>query len=133
MKKQLITIFSALLIATGAGLSAVHADDAPDVRTKFDVNHMSQYSDDQLSTPATLTNFYVKAVHKDKMDQYHYLLVPSKGSNQYFLLVSDSKIKKAKVGHKVTIDGTLNGKGVVNMGYKSSPYQHKPAVLFMND
>ena len=43
------------------------------------------------------------------------------------------KIKGAKVGHTISVDGYLNGKGNVNMGDKASPYQGKKCVLFMTD
>lgn len=135
MKKIVMMMFSALvaLCIFSTAAFAQSDDEAPDIRTQFDVNNMSKYSDSDLSKPVTLTNFYVKEIHKDKIGEYHYLLTPKKNSTQYFLLVSEDKVKKARTGHKVTIDGTLNGKGNVNMGYKTSPYQHKPAILFLDD
>ena len=130
LKKAILLILSACFITFGIGTSSVSADKSPDIRTQFDVNNMQQYSNADLTTQITLTHFYVKDVHKDKLGDYHYLLVPTQGSTQYFLMVSDSKVKKAKVGHTVSLSGILNGKGVVNMGYKTSPYQHKRCVLF---
>lgn len=112
--------------------TVVVADEYPDIRAKFDVSDMSQYSDEDLSVPVKLTKFYVQETHKDRIGSYHYLLTPSHDSDQYFLLVSNDRIKKLKTGKKVSLNVTLNGSGVVNMGYKSSPYQHEPAALVMN-
>lgn len=107
--------------------------DSQDIRSKFDVNNMDKYSSSDLSVDANLSNFYVKAVNHDKLGSYHYLLTPSSSSNSYFLIVQDKKIKGAKVGHTISVDGYLNGKGNVNMGDKASPYQGKKCVLFMTD
>lgn len=112
--------------------TVVMADEYPDIRAKFDVTDMSQYSDEDLSVPVKLTKFYVQETHKDRIGSYHYLLTPSQDSDQYFLLVSNDRIKKLKTGKKVSLNVTLNGSGVVNMGYKSSPYQQEPATLVMN-
>lgn len=69
--------------------TVVLADEYPDIRAKFDVSDMSQYSDEDLSFPVKLTKFYVQETHKDRIGSYHYLLPPSQDSDQYFLLVSN--------------------------------------------
>ena len=106
---------------------------SPDIRTQFDVNHMSKYSNEDLAKDVTLKDFYVKDVNKSKLGDYHYLLTPSSTSKSYFMLVQDKKIKNAKPGSIITIDGYLNGKGNVNMGDKSSPYQGKDCILVMTE
>lgn len=89
------------------------SSDYPDITSKFDINNMSQYSDDDLFVGVTLKNFYVKSVGADSMGQYHLLLTPDQSSDQYFLVVTKSKNRIA-IGDKVTVECGLNGKGTVN-------------------
>lgn len=56
--------------------AVVMADEYPDIRAKFDVSDMSQYSDEDPSVPVRLTIFYIQETHKDRIGSYHYLFDP---------------------------------------------------------
>lgn len=81
----------------------------PDITTKFDVNKMSNYSEDDLFGNVTLKRFYVLGVSYDHVKQYRLVLVPKPTSNQYFYMTAD-KHKKVHVGQRITVKGQLNGR-----------------------
>lgn len=108
----------------------------PDISTLFDVKNMNQYTSAELTGKAvSLHNFHIVDSGKDKLGEYHYLLSP-KDSNALFLVVTDEKLHPDENNH-VTLDGTLNGLGVVNTPQIksgiSSIYKDKDVVLFLND
>lgn len=108
----------------------------PDISTLFDVKNMDQYTSAELTGKAvSLHNFHIVDSGKDKLGEYHYLLSP-KDSNALFLVVTDEKLHPDENNH-VTLDGTLNGLGVVNTPQIksgiSSIYKDKDVVLFLND
>lgn len=108
----------------------------PDISTLFDVKNMNQYTSAELTGKAvSLHNFHIVDSGKDKLGEYHYLLSP-KDSNTLFLVVTDEKLHPDENNH-VTLDGTLNGLGVVNTPQIksgiSSIYKDKDVVLFLND
>jgi hypothetical protein len=84
----------------------------------------------------TLKDFYVKESTIDNYGQYHLLLAPIKTSDQYFLVVTKSKAA-IKKGHKITVQGFLNGKTKIddtqlNAGINSK-YSNKKVVSILAD
>lgn len=152
-KKILITGM-AILASTTASLETISAinvyasndtrtvkklspnSDYPNIKSKFDVTNMTQYSDDDLFGAVTLNKFYVKSVGADPMKQYHVLLTPTKHSSQYFLLVTKSK-KKIRLHDKLTAQVALNGSSKINDAQINSgiseSYSGKHVILTMPD
>lgn len=110
--------------------------DYPNIKSKFDITNMSQYSDDDLFGAVTLNKFYVKDVGADSMKQYHVLLTPTKHSSQYFLLVTKFK-KKIRLHNKLTAQVALNGSSKINDAQINSgiseSYLDKHVILTMPD
>jgi len=112
-------------------------NDYPDIKTKFDITNMKQYSDTDLASPTanhvTLQHFYVKYVSYDQDNSTNLLLTPNKKSNQYFFSHIDSKVK-TRIGKKVTIQGNLLGnsrtsQGSNGYGHITKRYVDKPDTL----
>lgn len=108
------------------------SDDYPDINSKFDVNNMNQYSDDDLFTGVLMKNFYIKDIGGDKMKQYHILLTPNKKSKSYFLAVTKSK-KRLIINKKITVTAILQSHTKINSNQInsgiSSKYYNKKAIL----
>jgi len=108
----------------------------PNIKSKYDISNMSQYSSDDLFDSVTLNKFYVKNWGYNKyMGDRHLLLTPTKNSNQYFLVVT--KTKKVFKGDKITVQGSLNGLSEINhaqikVGIQSK-YLNKPDTLVLAD
>lgn len=108
----------------------------PNIKSKYDVTNMAQYSGDNMFDSVTLNKFYVKNWGYNKyMGERHLLLTPTEKSNQYFLVVT--KTKKVFVGDRITVQGGLNGKGRINHAQIkvgiSKKYKNKPATLVLAD
>jgi len=108
----------------------------PNIKSKYDVTNMGQYSSDALFDGVTLNKFYVKDWGYNKyMGDHHLLLTPTKKSNQYFLVVT--KTKKVFVGDKITVQGGLNGPSKLNKAQIkdgiSNKYANKPVTLVLAD
>lgn len=102
-----LSVFSFLFFTS----STVSSDSSeyPSITTKFDVDNMSKYNEEDLFESVTLKNFYVIGLTTDHVHQYRMVLVPKPSSNQYFYMTA-KKHKKIQVGQKTTIKGELNGR-----------------------
>lgn len=154
LKKILVTCLALLvgIIALNSFTSqSVKADDVkvvkkispnndyPDIKTKLDVNNMSQYSDDgsdkSLFLGYTLTKFYIKDVKAKYLEFdhgnriYQIVIAPKKSSNQLFLISGEFK-KKLKLKKKITVQCDLNGWGTLSKN-QSRSYSGKKVILTM--
>lgn len=114
MKKLLKTLFLILgtvMISITLLIGNIHSSSTsyPNITTKFNVDKMSSYNEDNLFTSVTLKKFYVIGVTTDNVNQYRLVLTPKPNSNQYFYMTT-SKHKKISVGQKITVKGQLNGR-----------------------
>ena len=108
-------------------------DKYPDISKELDITSMEQYSSNVLFMNLTLRNFFVKDIYLDDQSNYHLLLTPLKTSNQYFVTTIKTN-KTIKIGNKITIQGSINGKVKVHDEYSfNSKYNGKNAVSVMVD
>lgn len=108
----------------------------PNIKSKYDIKDMSQYTDDDLFDAVTLNKFYVKDWgYNSYMGDRHLLLTPTKKSKQYFLVVT--KTKKVFKGDRITVQGSLNGPSHVNQAQikvgMQKKYLNKPDTLVLAD
>ena len=114
MKKLLKTLFLILgtvMISITLLIGNIYSSSTsyPNITTKFNVDKMSSYNEDDLFASVTLKKFYVIGVTTDNVNQYRLVLTPKPNSNQYFYMTT-SKHKKISVGQKITVKGQLNGR-----------------------
>lgn len=92
--------------------SSTSESEYPDIASKFDLDNLTKYSDADLFSPVTLNEFFVADVAADNFHEYHLLLTP-KGGTQEFLAIGKSD-KKITLGSTISLQGMLNGWGTVN-------------------
>lgn len=109
--KTLFLILGTVMISITFLIGNIHSSSTsyPNITTKFNVDKMSDYDEDDLFTSVTLKKFYVIGVTTDNVNQYCLVLTPKPSSNQYFYMTT-SKHKKISVGQKITVKGQLNGR-----------------------
>ena len=87
MKKLLKTLFLILgtvMISITLLIGNIHSSSTsyPNITTKFNVDKMSSYNEDDLFASVTLKKFYVIGVTTDNVNQYRLVLTPKPNSNQ---------------------------------------------------
>lgn len=115
MKKSkviILTFATMLLMFVGISFSQnASADDSdyPNITTKYDINNMSQYSDDQLDQNVTMKKFYVQGISYDKHHKERIVFTNTPQSKDYYFTVlnGNKHHKKLVVGDSVTIKGAL--------------------------
>lgn len=109
--KTLFLILGTVMISITFLIGNIHSSSTsyPNITTKFNVDKMSSYNEDDLFASVTLKKFYVIGATTDNVNQYRLVLTPKPNSNQYFYMTT-SKHKKINVGQKITVKGQLNGR-----------------------
>lgn len=135
----LASLFVGISLVSFTASADSNDDDAPDITTKYDINNMDQYSDDDLGEYVTINKFYVKAVSYDKHHKKRIIFTNTPQSDTYFFTVlnGNKHNKKIKVGKKVTIKGTVFSKQSIektqaNRGFGSNFYG-KQAFFVLTD
>lgn len=84
-------------------------DDYPNITSKYDVNNMSQYSDDDLDQYVTMKKFYVQGVSYDKHHHERIVFTNKPQSKDYYFTVlqGNKHHKRLVVGDSVTIKGSV--------------------------
>lgn len=86
MKKILLALSALLSIILFINV-AYASDDYPDISSKYDVNNMSQYSDDDLDQYVTMKNFYVQGISYDKQHMERIVFTNTPQSKDYYFTV----------------------------------------------
>lgn len=111
IKPIIFTLIATFCIFIGLSVprSALADSDYPDITTKYDVNDMSQYSDDQLDQYVTMKKFYVQGVSYDRHHLERIVFTNTPTSKDYYFTVlnGNKHHKKIYVGDKVTIKGSV--------------------------
>lgn len=115
MKKSksiiLVIIVAAFVFIAPSFTQNISADDSdyPNITTKYDVNNMSQYSDDQLDQTVTMKKFYVQGISYDKQHRERIIFTNTPESTDYYFTVlnGNKHHKKLVVGDTVTIKGAV--------------------------
>lgn len=108
MKKILLALSALLSIILFINV-AYASDDYPDISSKYDVNNMSQYSDDDLDQYVTMKNFYVQGISYDKQHMERIVFTNTPQSKDYYFTVlqGNKHHKKISVGDSITVKGLV--------------------------
>lgn len=144
--KKYKSLFWVIIVATFVfvGLSFaknVSADDSdyPNITTKYDVNNMSQYSDDQLDQNVTMKNFYVQGISYDKQHRERIVFTNTPQSTDYYFTVlrGNKYHKKLVVGDTVTIKGSVGPRQTLEKTpankFFSNKFIGKKMILVLTD
>lgn len=90
-------------------------DDYPNITSKYDVNNMSQYSDDDLDQYVTMKNFYVQGVSYDKHHLERIVFTNTPQSKDYYFTVlqGNKHHKRVVVGDSITIKGSVGPRQIL--------------------
>lgn len=108
MKKLLLALSALLGIILFINV-AYASDNYPDISSKYDVNNMSQYSDDDLGQLVTMKNFYVQGISYDKHHKERIVFTNTPQSKDYYFTVlqGNKHHKRIAVGDSITIKGSV--------------------------
>lgn len=107
--------------------AASKKDDYPNITSKYDVNNMSQYSDDDLDQYVTMKNFYVQGISYDRHHQERIIFTNTPQSKDYYFTVlhGNKHHKHLAVGDSVTIKGAVEPRETLEKSPANKAFDNK--------
>lgn len=122
-----LTILFTTAIFSCSHYVSANQDDYPDITTKYDVDNMSQYSNDDMGEYVTMNHFYVQSVSYDKHHKERIIFTNTPQSTDYYMTVlkGNKHHKKLAVGDSVTIKGMVGTRQTIENTQANSWFSHK--------